>query len=153
MIRKNILFICCIFILIFCFVFIIINWSFKSLLRSFDSFWLSLTDKVTTGTNNCVPFMVKIILLELASLSAPAADKTQYFAYLSFNSTLHLSMAFRLISKNYLNILMAQQLLHFLKFHSLHQLQFSLKLLLLTVSILKLVASSFEQNHKLLVSE
>ena len=35
--------------------------------------------------------IVKIILLELAfDLSAPAADKTNYFIHLSFNSTLQL---------------------------------------------------------------
>ena len=35
--------------------------------------------------------IVKIILLELTStLSAPAAAKTQYFVYLSFNCTLQL---------------------------------------------------------------
>ena len=36
-------------------------------------------------------FIAKITLLELAlSLSAPVADKTQYFIHLSFNSSLHL---------------------------------------------------------------
>ena len=42
-------------------------------------------------TYDSVDFIVKIALLELAlRLSASAANKTQYFAYLSFNSTLQL---------------------------------------------------------------
>ena len=61
------------------------------LLRRFHSFWLSFAHKVTTGSNNFVSLIVKIILLELASsLSAPVTDKTQYFVHLSFNSTLQL---------------------------------------------------------------
>ena len=93
------------------------------LLRNFVNFLLSLADKVTTGTYDFVILIIKIILLEsiLLLLFPPAADKTQYFVYLRFNSTLQL-MAFRKISKNYLNILMAQQLLHFLEFYYLHHL-------------------------------
>ena len=53
--------------------------------------WLSFVYKVTKTTYNFVSFIVKVILLELASsLSAPAPDKTQWFVHLSFNSTLHL---------------------------------------------------------------
>ena len=52
------------------------------LLRRFDSFWLSLADKVTTGTYIFVSLMVKIILLTLASslilFLLPDADKMQY---------------------------------------------------------------------------
>ena len=60
-------------------------------LRSFYSFWLSLADKVTTGTYNFVSLIIKMILLELASLlSTSAANKTQYFVHLSFNSTFKL---------------------------------------------------------------
>ena len=54
---------------------------------------MSLADKVTTGTYNFVSLIVKIILALIFSstlLSLPAADKTQYFVYLSFNSTLQL---------------------------------------------------------------
>ena len=59
--------------------------------RRFGSFWLSFTDKMTTGIYNFVSLIVRIILLELASLlSAPIADKTQYFVHLSFSSTLPL---------------------------------------------------------------
>ena len=65
----------------------------KPLLRSFDSFWLSLADKVTTGTYNFASFIVKILLLSSKlpwALSVPATEKTQCFVYLSFNSTLQL---------------------------------------------------------------
>ena len=58
------------------------------MLRRFDNFWLSLVDKVTTGTYNFVCLIVEIILLALLSL--PAADKTQYFVNFSVNSTLQL---------------------------------------------------------------
>ena len=63
-----------------------------TLLKSFDNFLLSFADKVTTRTYNVVSLILKIILLELASLlSEAAAVKTQYFLYLSFNSTLQLN--------------------------------------------------------------
>ena len=51
----------------------------------FADFWLSLADKVTKGTYNYVPLIVRIILSSL-----PAADKTQWFGHLSFDSTLKL---------------------------------------------------------------
>ena len=64
------------------------------LLRSYDSFWFSLADNVTTGTYKFESLIVEIILLPLKlsltlplTLSAPAADKTKYFVNLSFNST------------------------------------------------------------------
>ena len=73
----------------------------NTLLRRFYSFWLSLADKVTTGRYNSVSLIVKTVLLEslLLTLPAPAADKTQYFEHLSFNSTFQL-MAFRVIFKS-----------------------------------------------------
>ena len=44
-----------------------------------------------TGTCNSVSLIVKLILLRLAFvLPLPAADKTQYFVHLIFNSTLQL---------------------------------------------------------------
>ena len=56
--------------------------------------------------------LVKKILSHLASsLSLSATDKTQYFVHLSFNFTLQLIKAFRVIPKNYLETLRAQQLL------------------------------------------
>ena len=61
------------------------------MLRSFDSFRLSFADKVTTGTYNFVSFIVKIILLELASLlSPPTAVETvlcplKFYFYLEIN--------------------------------------------------------------------
>ena len=77
-----------------------------------------LADKVMVGTYNFKSFIVKIILLELSLvLSSPAATETQYFVHLSFHSALQLSIAFQVISKNYLEILMAQHLLHFLEFY------------------------------------
>ena len=61
--------------------------------RNFDSFSLSLTDKVATGKYNFLSLIVKIILLALLllliSFSLPAT-KIQYLAHLSFNSTLQL---------------------------------------------------------------
>ena len=61
----------------------------NSLIRSFNSFWLSFADKVTTGNYNFVSLIVKIILLELA-LSLPPIAKTQCFVHFSFHSTLEL---------------------------------------------------------------
>ena len=61
------------------------------LLKNVDSFWLSLADKVITGTYILLSLIVKIMLLGLAFvLLAPAANKTKYFVYLSFISTLQL---------------------------------------------------------------
>ena len=52
---------------------------------------MSFAYKVIAGTYNFPPLIVKIILLSLPLvLSALAADKTQYFVYLNFNSTLQL---------------------------------------------------------------
>ena len=61
-------------------------------------------------------------------------------------------MAFRVISKNYLNILIAQQVLHFLRLaptasvlsNELGLYMKDLKLLVLAMSALKVVASYFE---------
>ena len=54
-------------------------------------FWLFFADKVTIGTYNFVPLLVKVILLELElGLSASAARKTQSFVSLFFSSTLQL---------------------------------------------------------------
>ena len=48
----------------------------NSLLKFFDSFWLSFSDKKTRGTCSFVSFIVKTILLEIASsLSTPATEK------------------------------------------------------------------------------
>ena len=61
------------------------------LLKRFDSFWLSFADTMTFGTYNFVSLIVKKILSSLAlALSTTAAVKTQFFIYLSFNSTLQL---------------------------------------------------------------
>ena len=63
------------------------------MLRSFDNFWLSLADKVTTEIYDFVYLIVKIILISfllLITFSIPAADRTQYFVHLSFKSTLQL---------------------------------------------------------------
>ena len=75
---------------------------------------------VTRGTYNFVFIIVKIILLELPIvLSLPAAAKTQCFVHLCFKSTLQLINGILSDLQNYLDILMAQQLLHFLEFHQL----------------------------------
>ena len=52
---------------------------------------MSVADKVATGTYNFAFLTVKIILSALITvLTAPAADKTQYFVHLTFNSKLQL---------------------------------------------------------------
>ena len=52
----------------------------------FDSFLLSLADKVTTGTYNFVSLVVKILLESiLLVLLAPAAEKIQYFVHLRYH--------------------------------------------------------------------
>ena len=61
------------------------------------------------------------MLLELTlALSAPAADQTQYFFHLSFNSTLQLIYGIlsylQKLHKYYINM-MTQSLFHFSKFH------------------------------------
>ena len=66
------------------------------MLRNYDSFLLSVANKVTTGTYNFVFLIVKMILLALLLLSLslsfllPTADKTENFVHFSFNSTLQL---------------------------------------------------------------
>ena len=107
--------VCGTFILTFCFI--LVSDLSNPLLRSFDSFWLSYADKGTTRTYNFVSLIVKLKLLELAStFSVPSTDKTQCFVHLRFNFTFQLIND---ISSDYLDILMAQQLLHFLEFHLL----------------------------------
>ena len=78
------------------------------LLRSFNNFWFSLADKVTRGTYNFVPLIVKITLLALSlPLSLPFPGKTQYFVHLSFNSIFQLlngiSSALQKLLKQYFN--------------------------------------------------
>ena len=100
--------------------------------------------------------IVKIILLELASLlSAEAADKTQYFVHLSFNSILQLingvSCDFQKLLKYFngtvivvfLKIPFAPSATVFPNNLSLYSKDLKL-LLLLAISALKLVASSLE---------
>ena len=88
------------------------------LLSIFDGLWLSFADKLITGIYNFMSLIVTKILLGLASvLSTRPVDKTEYFAHLSFNSTLQLIMAFQVISKSCLDTLIARQLLIFLEFH------------------------------------
>ena len=90
----------------------------NTLLRSFDSFWLSFADRMTEGTYNFVSFIEKIILLQLALvLSTPAAPKTQCFAYLSFNSTLHLIISISNDLQKLLRYFNGEALFHSLEFH------------------------------------
>ena len=125
------------------------------LLRSFDSFWLSLADKVTTGTYNFVSLIVKIILQELAlALSAPAADKTQYFVHLRFNTTLQLINGILRDLQKLLKYFNSAVIAAFFKIpfvpstsvfsNNLSLYSKDLKLLLLAISTLKLVPSSLE---------
>ena len=84
----------------------------NSLLRSFNNFWFSFSNEVTTWTYNFVSMVVKTTLLELASIfSVPSTNKTQCFVHLSFNFTLQLINGIS-SAKNYLDILLAQGLLH-----------------------------------------
>ena len=60
----------------------------NSLLRCFDSFWLSFADRKTTGTNNFVSLIVKVTLLDVVlALSKPLECKMQSLFCLSLNST------------------------------------------------------------------
>ena len=66
-------------------------------------------------------FIEKIILLELAfSLSAPPADKTQYFVHLSFNSTLQLLHDNSSDLQKLLKYIIGTAIVSFKKFHSFH---------------------------------
>ena len=60
------------------------------MLRCSESFWLSFFDNVTIGTINFVSFILKLILLELASSLLTLVAKTQCFVNLSFNSPLQI---------------------------------------------------------------
>ena len=60
-----------------------------------------------------------IIIIIIIKIIISAADKTQYFVHLSFKSTLQL---INVISSDIQKLHKAQQLLHFLEFHYLHQL-------------------------------
>ena len=56
------------------------------LLRSFDNFWLSIADNMTTGTYNFESLIVKIISSSLVLTLSTAAAKKHCLAQLSFNS-------------------------------------------------------------------
>ena len=106
--------------------------------------------------------IVKIILLALASLlillSLPAAGKTQYFVHLSFNSTLQLINGIFCKLQKLLKHFNGSAIAAFFKtLFALATLAFpnnlalylkDLKLSSLAISLLKLVASSLEKNHK-----
>ena len=68
--------------------------------------------------------IVKIILVGslLLTLSTPAANKAKLF-HLCFISILQLINSISRDLQKLLKYLMAQQLLHFIEFHLLHQLQ------------------------------
>ena len=112
-----------------------------------------LADKVTTGTNNFVSLIVKIILLWLAfAPSLPAKGKTQYFVHLSFTSILQL-ITVQVIYKNYTAIaaffritfaLFGVGLPTLFPNNNLALYSKDFKLSVLSVSLLTLVASSFE---------
>ena len=63
-------------------------------------------------------------MIELASLlSAPAAEKTQYFVHLSFNSTLQLVNGSSSDLQKLLKYLNGTAIAAFLKFHKVHHAQ------------------------------
>ena len=69
--------------------------------------------------------IVKIISIELALALLPPADaRAQWLVHLSFNLILQLINSFSSDFQNFLNILMAQQFLRFLRFDLLHQFQY-----------------------------
>ena len=141
------------------------------LLRCFDSFWLSLVDKVTTGTYNFVSLIVKIMLLSSLlplALSAPATDKTQCFVHLSSNSTLELINRISSDLQKLLKYFNSTAIITFFRIsiaafdvgwaavfpNNLALYLKELNLLSLAISALKLVTSSLEQNNKIpVVSE
>ena len=79
---------------LYSFVVLLFSFFFLIFIPTHWSFWLSLSDKMTTRKCNFVYLIVKIKLLELApsslSLAAPSTDETQWFVHLSFNLTLQL---------------------------------------------------------------
>ena len=56
------------------------------LLRSFNNFWLSFADNMTTGTYNFESLIVKIISSSLVLTLSTAAAKKHCLVQLSFNS-------------------------------------------------------------------
>ena len=152
---------------VFLFSLLVLYWFQKTnfsnpFLRGSDSFWLSLADKVTTGTCNFVYLIVKIILLALASslisFSLPPAEKTQYFAHLRSNSTLQLLNRILIDLQKLLKYFNVTTTVAFLKIpftafgaswatvfpNNLVLYLKDLKLLVLAILLLKLFASSFE---------
>ena len=124
--------------------------------RSFDSFLLSLADKVTIETYHFVFLIVKIILSEsqLSTLSAQAADRIQYFVQLSFNSTLQLLKGILSDLQKLLKYFNGTAIIAFFKIsfassasvfcNNLALYLKDLKSSVFTISKLKLVVSSFE---------
>ena len=128
---------------------------------------MSLADKPTTEANNLVSLMVKIILLQVTlllawplTLASPAAKQSTIF-FNTFNSTFQLvngisSYLQKLIKYFNFN---GTAIVAFLKFPfapfaavffknvSLYLTDFNLSVF--TISALKLVTLSLEQNHKL----
>ena len=82
MIQENIYINLSYFILTFCFI-------FKLIFQILSYKVLIVFDKVRTGTYNFVSLIVMLLGLAFV-LSLPAADKTQYFVHVSFNSILQL---------------------------------------------------------------
>ena len=117
---------------------------------------MSLVDKVTTGTYNFVSLIVKTKLLTIAFswtwLSIPAADKTQYLVYLTFNSILQSINAISSDVQKFLKYFTGTAIVAFFRtpfalsgsvFPNNLALCFKiLKLSLLAISLLELVASS-----------
>ena len=137
------------------------------MLRIFDNFSLSLTDEVTTGIYYFVSLIVKIILLALPLLLTlfplQAADKTQYFVQLSFSSNLQsinsiasdLQKLIKYFAGTAFDAFFRVSLALFRAGWATvfpANLALYLKLLLSSITALKSVASSLEQNHKLPVA-
>ena len=112
---------------------------------------MSHADKVTMGTYNFVSLIVKIILELALPLSAPAADKTQYFVHLSFDS---ISQLINGILNDLQKLFNDTGIVAFLKTpfatsatifpYNLVLYLKDLKWSVFSMSLLKLVASSFE---------
>ena len=111
--------------------------------------------KLTTGRYNFVSLILKIILLELTfSLSAAAADKAQYFVHLRFSFMLQLVNGISNDIQKLLKYFNGTSIVAFFRIpiassasvlpKNLALYLKDLKLLVLAISALKLVASSFE---------
>ena len=117
---------------------------------------------MTSGTYSFKFLIVKIILLEsVPTFSTPVEAKTEWFVRLSFNSTLQLINGISSDPQKLLGYVNGIAIVVFFRVvlfpsatvfgNSLVLYSKDLKALLFSISALKLVALSLEENHRLAV--